>query len=526
MSLLVLLGLFACTGEEASLPEPVAPPAVVVVLVDGLGPDHLGLYGSSRDTSPVLDAWAEGATRFTVARSPAPATVPSVKSLLAADEVDDFVPVEHLAHRLVAAGWDARLLAGNLFLTEAFGFGEGWTTVEHRELVPAAEQVARTVEILEARERPTFLLVHLTDLLLPNPWDTEFHGLFVEDAPTERLANDLPELSLRVDAAREALSDEEAQFLRGRYDQSIRAVDVALQPLLEALGPADTLALTADHGTAFGQRGQVGFGLHLSEEQVRIPLVVKGPGFESSEVDTPVMLADLGATVLALAGAELPEQPAGQDLRTATSASWQTRPQRLGHTLYGPARVGLVVGAETQVMGEGQGRADWSGADRVAWSEATGEQTRRVWHLQVQPWDASLEPLTWKGATEVVVRHPKGFVDLWAPPMPIHSAPWGFEATETEVRISSANGRLPRELLLQPGSPADLEGLEVSIVVDGERYTTRWAPKTDGPARVEGGVPQLVVGPEGRELSLSVRWAPPPPSSQDKADEAHDEASG
>ena len=35
-------------------------PNIVVYLVDTLRADHLGVYGYGRDTSPVLDRWAQG----------------------------------------------------------------------------------------------------------------------------------------------------------------------------------------------------------------------------------------------------------------------------------------------------------------------------------------------------------------------------------------------------------------------------------------------------------------------------------
>ena len=57
-------------------------PNVVVYLVDTLRPDHLGVYGYERDTSPALDAFARDAVVFDQAYSPSAWTRPACASLL------------------------------------------------------------------------------------------------------------------------------------------------------------------------------------------------------------------------------------------------------------------------------------------------------------------------------------------------------------------------------------------------------------------------------------------------------------
>ena len=69
------LGLLACS--------PAVPPRnVVLVVVDTLRADHLGVYGYERPTSPRIDAFAADALRFADATSPAPWTLPSLATLM------------------------------------------------------------------------------------------------------------------------------------------------------------------------------------------------------------------------------------------------------------------------------------------------------------------------------------------------------------------------------------------------------------------------------------------------------------
>ncbi len=54
---------------------------VLLIVVDTLRADHLGVYGYDRPTSPHLDAWAEGGAVFEHAFSTSPWTLPSVGTM-------------------------------------------------------------------------------------------------------------------------------------------------------------------------------------------------------------------------------------------------------------------------------------------------------------------------------------------------------------------------------------------------------------------------------------------------------------
>ena len=70
------LGLALCTACGAPQPN------LLLVVVDTLRADNLGIYGHARDTSPRLDALAAAGVRFERAYASAPWTMPSVASIL------------------------------------------------------------------------------------------------------------------------------------------------------------------------------------------------------------------------------------------------------------------------------------------------------------------------------------------------------------------------------------------------------------------------------------------------------------
>jgi len=111
---------------------------------------------------------------------------------------------------------------------------------------------------------------------------------------------------LRQDARRRA---EDLEILEGLYDGTIAYADERVRELTDVLDaaadPDSTLvAVTSDHGDAFGEHGHLGHRLTLYEELLRVPLVIRFPGMfqPGSRVATPVSIGDLFPTVLDAAG--------------------------------------------------------------------------------------------------------------------------------------------------------------------------------------------------------------------------------
>src|SRR5687767_4733510 len=81
--------LLGCGGEAgpqppdlSKLPVPRATRGYILISIDTLRADHLGLYGYPRPTSPFLDSLARRATVFEEAYAPFPSTLVSHMSML------------------------------------------------------------------------------------------------------------------------------------------------------------------------------------------------------------------------------------------------------------------------------------------------------------------------------------------------------------------------------------------------------------------------------------------------------------
>jgi choline-sulfatase len=154
----------------------------------------------------------------------------------------------------------------------------------------ADDTTRRALEWLDGRREPAtpfFLFVHYFDphdpYLLPEGFQPPFRP-----------------------GPKEALKLNREIF---RYDSLIAFTDREIGRLLDGLEEralaGDTLVvLTGDHGEGLMQHGHMFHGVHLYEEGVRVPLVLRWPGRldPGRVVPEPVALMDLTPTILALAG--------------------------------------------------------------------------------------------------------------------------------------------------------------------------------------------------------------------------------
>ncbi len=103
------------------------------------------------------------------------------------------------------------------------------------------------------------------------------------------------------------------------YDSEVAYADAAIGELLRVVrakrgGRKLAVIVTADHGEEFGEHGGRYHGTTCYEEQVRVPLLVSGPGVVPRRVPTVVQTIDLLPTVLSALGIPRPARVRGRDL--------------------------------------------------------------------------------------------------------------------------------------------------------------------------------------------------------------------
>ncbi len=324
------IAVIACTMALSACSQPIsdreAPPNIILVSLDTLRADHLGCYGSERNTSPAIDAIAKESVVFLRAIAQSSHTSASHISLFqsrypsAAKE-----SASHLAEAFDRAGYQTAAFTGGgkISAKSRFGFDRGF---ERYEDIP--QGLSRSAPIIEdwlqfSAQRPFFLFIHTYDIHSPYdpgpPFDTLYFPEYDGPVVPEKTRDYLRELigaEGRDHRDPEILWDDaDRQKLEALYDGGINYTDEYMRQLFDLLGrtdawnwDADILVLISDHGEEFWDHGSVAHGQTLYQELIRVPLIVRLPGGQAagSRIVETVQLMDLGPTLLDLAGVEKP----------------------------------------------------------------------------------------------------------------------------------------------------------------------------------------------------------------------------
>lgn len=316
-------------ASTAVVPETPAPLSVVIISIDTLRADRMSLYGYERDTTPAIDAWAKSATRFERAYTGGPWTALAMSSMFRG------VYPRRLQWTFLWETSRMRLLRRG---ARPFG-GERKVKVfatpvddTHRTLSEWMSLRGMRVEAVVDDGRSQFLEPRLN---VSGKWDhfekAVLHGKNAGNASvtakaTERLhqLSEGPPFLLWVHyfGPHDSPKRKHGRPRYGRrrsdlYDHMIRVTDAEVGKLLSEIdrleGPTAVI-LTSDHGEEFLSNHR-GHGANLKDANIRVPLLVRGPGFEPGSSDAVVSLVDVLPTVLTWTGVSLPRGLDGQPLQ-------------------------------------------------------------------------------------------------------------------------------------------------------------------------------------------------------------------
>jgi arylsulfatase A-like enzyme len=344
----------ALVTEPHSSQEP-ARPAVIFILVDALRPSHLSAYGYSRPTSPNLDALAQSGVRFDNAVTASVFTLTSVASIFTG-----VYPWEHgviftrnlhlpaslpvLAEKFQQAGYLTAAFSGTYFRLSLEGFDRGFDVFDES---CAQEFFRNSADCLNRavlpwlrahRDEPFFLYLHYVDThapyYAPEPFGRRFTGTDHQDHDAAGLGDAARfgdgrqwyQIPLRV-------TPDDLAYLKDLYDGEVAYADARIGEVLRqarAGGPGNSplILVTADHGEALMEHGELEHRKVLYDETLKVPLILAGPGLPAGKVvSEQVRTLDFGPTLLDLAQAQSAELGRGKSLRPlAFGAAWTIDP--------------------------------------------------------------------------------------------------------------------------------------------------------------------------------------------------------
>ncbi len=341
------LGGILCLGLALSYgcaePVPERPRNVILISIDTLRPDMLGAYGYPKPTSPALDAFAKEGVLFENAVSVAPWTLPAHGSMLtgvyprrhgAVTDRNALRPdVPTLAEILSQAGFKTAAFTNSTYLVKRFGFDRGNDqfvyVFESQEAREPSQVFDKAMSWLSSRktDEPFFLFVH--DYSVHSDYKSlpEFEEMFRK--PYEGVANGSTSQLVFLRSGGIDLTEKDTDHLVDLYISGIRQLDSELEKFfaylkVNELDQETLVILVSDHGEAFLEHGDVMHGETQYDEELRVPLVLRGPGLPAGKrVPQVASLIDIVPTVLSILGwVPRTEDWDGMDL----SVLWHSRP--------------------------------------------------------------------------------------------------------------------------------------------------------------------------------------------------------
>lgn len=368
--------LAACGGSEPR------PRDVVLITIDTLRADHLGIYGYPLETSPRIDEWFGSGRIFERSYSAEARTAPSVASLLSGRHPQDhgirlFYQLApeglELIPDLLPEGYQTAAFVSNIVLTdEAMGIAEHFDhyddfvsqreskrVIFERNAERTNEAVLDWMRTERDPGRPLFLWVHYIDP----------HGPY--RAPEDRPAEFEPAGERPIERERIARYMIEPGVKNGyeyvaSYDEEIAYVDEHVGRLLDGLAghlPLDDslVVLTSDHGeTMMEHERWFSHGFNVYESIMRVPLLVRGPGAAPGRIPHLVSGIDVAPTILKFAGAPVPAGWEGVDLLSGAGldadrvvfAEAASKDKQWRAAIHGDRKVRLTVTGERAVSDE------------------------------------------------------------------------------------------------------------------------------------------------------------------------------
>jgi arylsulfatase A-like enzyme len=321
-------------------PLPGPPKAVnlniLLISLDTLRADRLGLYGNPNATSPALDRFASGAAVFEQAVAESSWTLPSHMTMLTG-----LHPLSHgvndqdhelrrtsrfLAEMLRERGYRTFAMTGGGYV-EKRRFERGFDVFRtSRAPFAAVLRAAETWILGVPPGKPWFAFLHTYDIHCPYDPPEPYRSMFVPPGPEPLSPPMHGSQEMGLCRKYKQLDPDQVRYVSGVYDGDIRWVDDALASFFEflereKLRESTVVVITSDHGEELFEHGGGDHGTTLFREQLIVPLLVAAPDAYARRIGGLVGLADIVPTALELAGQSV---PAGLDGRSLASVirSW------------------------------------------------------------------------------------------------------------------------------------------------------------------------------------------------------------
>jgi arylsulfatase A-like enzyme len=279
----ILLFLLCCKSS------PPKPQSIILITIDTLRADALSVYGGKTPT-PFIQQFSENAAVFDHAYTSAPITLPAHTSLFTGmyppshgvrhngvyKAQSSLTLLSELAHN---AGFATAAFVGAAPLARSYGLNQGFDVYDdafspvsnQQGTFAYAERNAEQVRLAAqdwlsgvSQSKSFFLWMHFFDP--HHPYLTHgYAGLTPYQEEVAYTDHQLAEFFI---------------FLKQHH-----------------LDSNNLVVITADHGEAFGEHGEISHSLFVYNTTLRIPLMISAPGIQSRRIKDLVRIIDISPTI-------------------------------------------------------------------------------------------------------------------------------------------------------------------------------------------------------------------------------------
>lgn len=305
---------------------------VLLVILDAARAREFGAYAYGRATTPEIDRIAAEGVVFESAFTPAVYTLGAMASVWTSQYPDRHhsevsfsarLPRNRLtlaellgARGIPSAGFVANAVAGS-----AFGFDRGFTEFREifKDLGSSADGFRKVVPqwLAAHKDGRFFAYLHFREPHFPYDPPPPFDTRFGPDAPIAKAARAQADWLTDLNQGRRQPAAGEIEHLVRLYDGNLAFADHELGFLRGQLEEAGlwertVVIVSADHGEELFEHRWIGHNVHLYEESVHVPLIMrfpKGKGPSRARVKGLVDLLDVAPTITEILGVATEESP-------------------------------------------------------------------------------------------------------------------------------------------------------------------------------------------------------------------------
>jgi arylsulfatase A-like enzyme len=332
--------------EENSESASKDKPNIVIISVDALAANHLGVYGGDTSISPNIDKLAKSSVVFEKAYTTVPWTNGSYASLFTGNYFNKFFTGEKIDKDITTLAEvmkDSGYKTGGFYSTPNLrdsmnGLGKGFETYiegEDKKIIDANLDTESLTSknmrdlntknnsiqwIKENKNNRFFMFTHLFAPHMPY------------NAPKEFANNNTPNSEIDLSRIDKLLKDnntpdlnslnlnpDEINYLKAKYDEEIRFADYCIGQIIseiknQKIDDHTIIIITADHGESF-DHNYLHHTQRLYESSIKVPLIYFDPRYSNKpKIQTPVSLIDIFPTLTNRVGINNSFQVDGQSI--------------------------------------------------------------------------------------------------------------------------------------------------------------------------------------------------------------------